>query len=84
MAVYLGNARLPGVVSPDFRHKNVRLHLPFGQADSGLARRYEGTGLGLSLAKAMMELHSGRLDLDSELDRGTTVTLRFPSSRVLA
>ncbi len=62
----------------------AKVLLPFGQADSGLARRFEGTGLGLPLAKAMMELHSGRLDLDSEIDRGTTVTLRFPSSRVLA
>ena len=57
---------------------------PFGQADAGLNRKFEGTGLGLPLAKAMVELHSGRLELDSRLDHGTTVTLHFPSSRLVA
>ena len=55
---------------------------PFGQADASLARSYEGTGLGLSLTKSMVELHGGRLDLESESGVGTTATLVFPKERV--
>ena len=52
---------------------------PFGQVDSTLARRYEGTGLGMSLSKSLVELHGGSLDIDSEVDVGTTVTVRLPA-----
>jgi PAS domain S-box-containing protein len=55
---------------------------PFGQVDSTLARRYEGTGLGLPLTKALVDLHGGELDLHSELDVGTTVTVRLPKDRL--
>jgi PAS domain S-box-containing protein len=55
---------------------------PFGQIDSRLARRYQGTGLGLPLAKAMAELHGGGLELESAPGRGTTATLRLPLERV--
>ncbi len=55
---------------------------PFGQVDSTLARRYEGTGLGLPLTKALVDLHGGELDLQSELDVGTTVTVRLPKDRL--
>ena len=55
---------------------------PFMQADSGLGRVYEGTGLGLPLTKALIELHDGTLDLQSELGVGTTATLRLPAERV--
>jgi len=55
---------------------------PFGQADSGMARRYEGSGLGLPLSRNLMELHGGALHLDSTLGEGTVVTLRFPKERV--
>jgi PAS domain S-box-containing protein len=54
---------------------------PFGQVDSPLARRHQGTGLGLSLTKAMAELHGARLELDSEPGRGTTVTILLPPER---
>ena len=40
-----------------------------------------GLGLGLSLTKALMELHGGRLDLESEEGVGTRVTAIFPASR---
>ena len=56
----------------------------FGQIDSALSRKYEGTGLGLSLSKALIELHGGSLDLQSELGKGTTVTIRLPSHRMVA
>jgi signal transduction histidine kinase len=52
---------------------------PFGQVDNRLERRYEGAGLGLSLAKAFVELHRGRMDFDSERGRGTRVTVTFPA-----
>jgi signal transduction histidine kinase len=54
---------------------------PFGQIDSSLARRYEGTGLGLPLARSMAELHGGRLDIESEPGTGTTVTVWLPRNR---
>jgi signal transduction histidine kinase len=55
---------------------------PFGQADTGLNRKFEGTGLGLPLTKAFIEMHGGRLLLDSELGQGTTVTVLLPAKRV--
>lgn len=58
-----------------------RLMRPFVQADSSLARKYEGTGLGLSLVKSMIELHAGTIQMSSELGVGTTVALHFPPER---
>ena len=55
----------------------------FGQIDSALGRKYEGTGLGLPLTKSLAELHGGSLDLQSEVGVGTTVTVRFPAGRLL-
>jgi two-component system heavy metal sensor histidine kinase CusS len=57
-------------------------HLPrvfdrFYRADS--ARTSEGVGLGLALVKSIMDLHGGNAQIESEPDRGTTVTLRFPN-----
>ena len=56
---------------------------PFGQVENTLRKRYEGSGLGLPLTKALAELHAGSLDLQSEPGSGTTVTLRFPADRVV-
>lgn len=56
----------------------------FGQIDGALNRQYEGTGLGLPLAKAQSELHGGTLSIASEPNAGTTVTVRFPPERTLA
>ena len=52
---------------------------PFGQVDSSRARWREGTGLGLPIAKSLIELHSGKLHIDSVKDVGTTVSVLFPS-----
>ena len=51
---------------------------PFGQVDTRLARRYEGTGLGLPLAKALAELHDGKLEISSARGKGTSVTITLP------
>jgi signal transduction histidine kinase len=56
----------------------------FGQVDGGLARRNEGSGLGLPLARKLAELHGGSLTLKSEPGRGTTATVILPPSRVLS
>jgi len=53
----------------------------FGQIDSDLNRRYEGTGLGLPLTNALANLHGGTMDLESELGSGTRVTIKFPAAR---
>jgi signal transduction histidine kinase len=55
---------------------------PFGQIDSSLARKYEGTGLGLPLTRQLTELHGGTLALESELGTGTTVTVTLPKWRM--
>ena len=57
-------------------------HLPrifdrFYRADA--SRSSEGTGLGLALVKSIADLHGGSVSVESEVGRGTLVTLRFPS-----
>jgi PAS domain S-box-containing protein len=56
---------------------------PFGQVDSKLARKHQGTGLGLPICKSLMELHGGDLTVASEPNRGNTLTARFPAERVV-
>jgi signal transduction histidine kinase len=58
--------------------------MPFRQVDSGLTRKHGGTGLGLPLVKSRIELHGGRLTIESTRGVGTTVALIFPASRVVA
>jgi signal transduction histidine kinase len=53
---------------------------PFGQIDSELSRRYEGTGLGLPLARFLTEKHGGELVFESRPGIGSKVTLSFPPS----
>ncbi len=55
----------------------------FGQVRPGVSRTQEGTGLGLPLTRGLIELHGGRLEIDSEKARGTTVTVRFPPARTV-
>tara|TARA_R110002096_G_scaffold73270_10_gene173553 strand:+ start:2402 stop:3754 length:1353 start_codon:yes stop_codon:yes gene_type:complete len=55
---------------------------PFSQVDSGLNRNYEGTGLGLPLVKALIEMHDGTLEIDSQLHIGTSARVWLPSYRI--
>lgn len=55
---------------------------PFGQVDSSLSREYEGTGLGLHLARTLMEMHDGSLMIESAPGVGTTVSCYFPAERI--
>jgi signal transduction histidine kinase len=55
----------------------------FGQLDSDANRHHEGAGLGLPLAQHLMELHGGSLRIASEPRVGTTVTVAFPSRRIV-
>jgi len=55
---------------------------PFGQLDTGFNRRHDGTGLGLPLARSLVELHGGSLRIDSEKGRGTTVAVLLSAARM--
>ncbi|MDH5749809.1 MAG: ATP-binding protein [Rhodospirillales bacterium] len=54
---------------------------PFDQVDSRLARKYEGTGLGLPLSKSLVEAHGGTLEIISKKGNGTTARVSFPLAR---
>lgn len=53
---------------------------PFGQVDSSRSRRYTGTGLGLTLARAIVEAHCGELRIDTAPGEGTTVAIFLPAA----
>jgi two-component system cell cycle sensor histidine kinase PleC len=63
-------------------HMSVAM-APFGQVDASLSRKYEGVGLGLPLSKRLVEMHGGTFGIESEPGKGTTVTIRLPSTRFL-
>jgi hypothetical protein len=56
----------------------ARLFTPFVQGESGPARRFDGSGLGLTISRQLSQLMGGELMLDSTLGVGTRVTLRVP------
>ncbi len=53
---------------------------PFRQASEGRSRKFEGTGLGLAICKKYVELMEGTIEVESKVGKGTTFTVRFPSS----
>ena len=55
---------------------------PFQQVDGDLNRRYEGTGLGLTITASLVQMHGGGLALDSTVGVGTTATIRLPAWRL--
>ena len=72
-------------ISPE---DQARLFQPFTQADSKLARQYEGTGLGLALARRLARAHGGDVTMASEVGRGSrftvTLPLKFPAAEAAA
>ena len=56
----------------------------FGQVEGSLSRSYAGAGLGLAIVISLIRMHGGACLIDSEKNVGTTVTLRFPATRLLA
>jgi two-component system cell cycle sensor histidine kinase PleC len=57
--------------------------MPFGQVEAPYVRSQGGTGLGLPLAKSLVEMHEGTLELTSVLGQGTVVTVVLPAHRVI-
>ena len=66
-------ARISGTAS--------RLFEPFQQEDPSVRRRYGGSGLGLAISKRFVEMHGGRIWLDSDIGAGTRVTFMLPVQR---
>jgi len=64
-----------GIVADDLG----RLFKPFVQLDSSLSRQHSGTGLGLSLVKRMVEIHGGRLEVQSQPGQGSQFSLLLPN-----
>jgi CheY-like chemotaxis protein len=62
-------------IAPENQQK---LFKPFIQLDSSLSRQYEGTGLGLSLVKKLVEMHGGNVELQSELGKGSRFAFSLP------
>ena len=61
----------------------VRVLEPFEQAHVTSSTAHNGTGLGLYLCANLMKLFGGTMAIESELDKGTTVTIRFPPERTI-
>jgi len=55
-----------------------RLFQKFEQLDTGISRKYEGTGLGLAITKQLVELHGGKITVESKYGKGTTFTFSLP------
>lgn len=60
------------------KQKQDRLFDPFYQVDGGIRRKFGGTGLGLSISKNIIELHNGRMWVESDEGKGTTFTFELP------
>jgi PAS domain S-box-containing protein len=56
---------------------------PFHQLDGALSRRFEGTGLGLTIAKGLIELHGGKLTIQSEVGHGTVASVSLPGAHIV-
>src|SRR3546814_7577378 len=60
----------------------ARMLEPFTQVESGLSRKHEGTGLGLPLCRALIEVHDGTLSIESDLGTGTAIIVTLPEERI--
>ena len=55
-----------------------RLGQPFVQVENQFTKTHQGSGLGLAIARSLTELHRGKMEIQSEVGKGTTVTVRLP------
>jgi PAS domain S-box-containing protein len=67
-------------IHPD---KLKQLFMPFSQIDGGLARKFEGTGLGLAMVKLLTDLHQGSIAVESEEGAGSQFTVWLPIRRAV-
>lgn len=65
------------------KEKQELIWQEFRQVSEGMSRRFEGTGLGLTITKKYVELLGGKISLESELGKGSTFTIEIPIERVL-
>jgi protein-histidine pros-kinase len=56
-----------------------KIFVEFRQSSEGLSRSHEGSGLGLSLAKKMIELMNGKIEIESEVGKGSTFSIWLPT-----
>jgi signal transduction histidine kinase len=64
----------PGIAAAD----QAKIFEEFQQVDDTSTRTKGGTGLGLAISKRIVEMHGGRILVDSELGKGSTFTIRLP------
>jgi signal transduction histidine kinase/CheY-like chemotaxis protein len=62
----------------------AQLFVPFTQIDSGLARKFEGTGLGLAMVKLLVQLHGGAVAVETAIGEGSRFTVWLPFRYALA
>lgn len=62
------------------KEKQIIIFEPFRQASEGYGRNFEGTGLGLSIAKRFVEMMKGSIEVESEIGKGSSFTVRIPIS----
>ncbi len=65
------------------KEDQLKIFNPFTQIDSSSTRKYEGTGLGLSLVKKFVELHGGYVWIESELGKGSIFSFIIPYEGVI-
>ncbi len=76
-----GNSLIVSVKDSGFgipKDMHSKIFEPFTQGDSLLRRRAEGSGIGLSLVKSLVELHGGKVSVDSELGKGSEFIIELP------
>ena len=65
----------PGISATD----QAKLFQEFQQADNSITRKKDGTGLGLAISKRIIEMHGGKIWVDSEIGHGSTFTFTLPT-----